>query len=92
MATTEGGGGGRTSTYKIVVLSMRVSSGVGIEEGAALLEEIVELALLSAGAHLLPGEAACRAGSPQEDIGDLIEGDLFARAELLLLLLHLLPK
>jgi hypothetical protein len=70
---------------------MRVAGGVGVEEGAALLEEVVELALLVASAGLLAGEAAGGAGSLEEDVGDAVEGELLAGAEFLLLVLDLLP-
>ena len=37
---------------------MRVAGGVGVEEGSAFLEEVVELALFIAGAALLVGESS----------------------------------
>lgn len=70
------------------MLSMRVGGGVGIEEGPALLEEVVELALLVAGAGL--GESAGGARGLEEDVGDTVEGELLAGAELLLLVLDAL--
>ena len=63
---------------------------VGVEEGAALLEEVVELALFVAGAALLVGEPAGRSRGLEEDIGDLVERDFFSWAEALLLFLDLL--
>jgi hypothetical protein len=69
-----------------------VAGGAGVEEGPAFFEEVVEFALLVAGAALLAGEAAGRAGSPEEDVGEPFKGDLLAGAELLLLFLDLLPE
>ena len=69
---------------------MRVARWVWVEERAALLEEVVELALLVAGSALLVGEAAGRSRGLEEDIGDLVERNFFSWAEALLLFLDLL--
>jgi hypothetical protein len=50
-----------------------VGGGVGVEEGTALLEEVVELALLVTGAALLVGESAGSSGGLQEDFSDTVE-------------------
>lgn len=76
----------------IVWGSMRVAGGVGVQEGSALLEEVVELALFVAGSALLVGKSSGRAGHFQEDVGDLVKRDLLAWSEFLLLVLHLLPS
>lgn len=73
-----------------MVASVGVAVGPGVEEGPPLLEEVVELALLVAGAGRLVGEGACLAADPEEDVGYPVEGELFALWQFGLLLVDLL--
>jgi hypothetical protein len=53
---------------------MRVACGVGVQEWAALLQEIVEFSLFVAGSALLVRKSTSRSGNLQEDVGNSIKG------------------
>ena len=59
---------------------MRGVSWVGVEEGSALLQEVVELSVLPARAGVLVDEPSCGSGGLQQDLSELIQGQLLSRA------------
>jgi hypothetical protein len=71
---------------------MRVARGVRVEERSALLQKVIEFSLLVAGAERLTCEAARVAANPEDDFGDLVQGDLFPGPKLLLLIANLVSK
>lgn len=71
---------------------MRVARGVRVEERSALLQKVVEFSLLVAGAERLTSEAARVAANPEDDFGDLVQGNLFSMPKLLLLIANLVSR
>lgn len=53
--------------------SVGVSGGVGIKEGSALLQEVVDLAFLGSGTHGLASESSRRSSYSQDDLSGLIQ-------------------